>query len=151
MATRKQRSKNTLEMLSDHIRRIERFSENVADLKVIVSSDFTKPLLKEDLGIQKVPISWPLYKYNMFFVVSVPARTVVPSHVHDEDVFRYVLEGTLKLNGRKIKAGEWFVVRAGTTYRIFTDTGYKAISGYTSICRTRRGMDRTQRRQPQRG
>ena len=49
-----------------------------------------------------------------------------------------MIAGNLKINGRDVEPGEWFVVPAGTIYEIETSKGYTAMSAYTSNCRTRR-------------
>ena len=143
----KRREENLIEMLSQHIRRIERFDDATADQDIILSKEHRTSVLKEDMGIRKMPITWPLYRYNMFYIVTVPPETTVPTHEHSEDVFRLVIDGSLILNSKHtVEKGEWFVVKSGVKYKVKTTTGYTALSAYTSICQTRRGSAFTTRK-----
>ena len=74
----------------------------------------------------------------MFYIVTVPPGKKIDAHSHDEDVFRILIEGDLKINGRSVQPGEWFVVPKDVEYEIETANGYKTIAAYTSMCRTRR-------------
>ena len=128
---------DTLESLSAHIARIEQFAPLLAKKKIIVSTDFEVEPFVEDHGIRKTPIVWSMLDYKMFYVVDVPAKANIAKHSHDEAVFRILISGSLKINGRLIdKPGTWYVVPSLTEYEIQTDTGYVVISGYVSICRT---------------
>lgn len=132
-----------LETLSSHLARIEEFAPRFAKKKLIVSTDFKVQPFKEDGGITKTPIPWPLLDYKMFYIVEVPARRKVAKHSHDESVFRILISGSLTVNGRRIdKPGTWYVVPALTDYEIKTDSGYMVLSGYTSNCRTNRQQAR---------
>jgi len=109
---------------------------------IVVSRDLDPDteILEEDWGITKKPVVWPLQDYKMFYMVNVPPGTEVPAHSHDEDVFRLIVGGQLTINDVPVKAGEWVVVKRGVKYVVKTDTGYTAMSGYTSMCRTGRGV-----------
>ena len=128
-----------LESLASYTKRVEEFAPLLAKKKLIVSTDFQVEPFKEDRGIRKTPLVWPLWDYKMFYTVDVPAGVTVPKHSHDESVFRILLSGSLTINGVKIeKPGTWYVVPAFTEYEIKTDTGYSVLSAYTSNCRTGR-------------
>lgn len=135
--------KEVEEKFSTYLDRIERLEEQFASDPIILSTSLkAKELLidGDDERIVKEPILWRLYQHNMFYIVTVPAGTVVKKHKHDEDIFRFIAQGSLVLNKvHKITAGTWFVIRANTTYEITTDEGYVSFGGYTSICRTNRG------------
>lgn len=90
----------------------------------------------ESKQIKKIPIGWPLANYNMFYTVDVPEDTFIKPHSHDEDIFRLLIDGDLTINGVSIEKGEWFVVKAGTTYSIQTKNGYKSFAGYGMACQT---------------
>jgi len=107
---------------------------------VIFGSDMSVPLLRDgdDDSITKKSIAYPVYSKNMFYIVEVPAAKNIDAHKHDEDIFRILINGDLKINGRNVEIGEWFVVPKGTNYEIETLGGYKALSAYTSVCQTRR-------------
>jgi hypothetical protein len=139
--------KEIQEKFSTYLDRIERLEQQFSDENIIISSNLTsKELLidGDDESIKKEPILWRLYEHNMFYTVSVPAGTVVKEHSHDENLFRFIVKGSLILNKEhKIEAGTWFVIKANTPYEITTDEGYMSLAGYTSICQTNRGLLRT--------
>lgn len=130
---------DVLELLSSHLARIEKFAPLLAKKELILSTDLEIDAFEEDRGIKKTPIVWPLLDYKMFYIVDVPANATIARHSHEEAVFRVLLSGSLVLNGKKIdRPGTWYVVPALTEYEIKTDTGYSALSAYTSICMTGR-------------
>ena len=135
--------KEVEEKFSTYLDRIERLEDQFASESIILSTNLkAKELLidGDDERIVKEPILWRLYQHNMFYIVTVPAGTVVKKHQHDEDLFRFIAQGSLILNNEhKIVAGTWFVIRANTPYEITTEDGYVSFGGYTSICRTNRG------------
>src|SRR6266478_3953472 len=110
----------------------------------IVLSTNVKIATLKDGDVEKIPIAWPLFDgYNMFYIVKVPPKKRVRRHSHDEDVFRFVVKGSLVINGDiRVKEGMWFVIRANTRYEIETETGYTAFAGYGAECFTphRKGM-----------
>jgi hypothetical protein len=128
---------DVLESLASYIKRVEKYAPELAKKKLIVSTDFDVEPFKEDRGIRKTPVVWPLWDYKMFYVVDVPPGVTVPKHSHNESVFRILISGSLTINGVKIeKPGTWYVVPAFTEYKIKTETGYSVLSDYTSVCRT---------------
>ncbi|HEY8699104.1 MAG TPA: cupin domain-containing protein [Rhizomicrobium sp.] len=139
-----------LESLSAYAKRSERYSEALSTEKLIVSTDLKVAALREGHGVRKTPVVWPLWDYKMFYIVDVPADTDLPSHSHDEAVFRVLLSGSLTINGRRIaEPGTWYVVPAYTEYRIATKTGYRAMSCYVRMCRTTRQQAlRARRKRP---
>jgi hypothetical protein len=90
--------------------------------------------LAEPSGLTRTPITWPLQELNMFYVLEAPANTNIPTHAHANDVFRYILEGEMVINGLVVNAGMWFVVRKGTKYAVTSKAGYKSIVAYKDIC-----------------
>ncbi len=129
------------ETLSTYIDRIERFEDQFLERDIIVSTDLPNELLidGDDEDIVKEPILWRLFTHNMFYVVTVPADKSIPTHCHEEDIFRFIAQGSLVLNDEyNLKAGTWFVVKANTPYQIKTEEGYISVAGYVSRCKTRR-------------
>src|SRR5436309_188767 len=122
-----------LETFGSHVTRLERIEKQYGDAGIIFSADIRVPKLfdGDDDSIVKTPIGWPLYRHNMFYIVSVPAGTRVTQHTHDEDLFRLVIHGSLVVNDREVNVGEWFVVKKGTPYKIDTSRGYQTLAGYT--------------------
>ena len=117
-----------LETLSTYIARIEKV-RNQMEKPIVLSTDVTMPTLK-DGGIEKVPIAWPFYG-SMVYNVKVPPETYVRQHSHDDDIFRYVVRGSLTINDSiQVNEGMWFVIRANTSYKIDTNSGYQCISWY---------------------
>jgi hypothetical protein len=127
-----------LETFSTYRDRIEKALAGI-DKPIVLSTDVRIPKLRRgpDGSIEMVPIAWPLYenRESMSYIVTVPPNTYVSTHSHEEDIFRFVVKGSLLLNGSiQINEGTWFVVRANTPYKIDTETGYKTIVTYSSLC-----------------
>ncbi|MEJ1409100.1 MAG: cupin domain-containing protein [Candidatus Sedimenticola sp. (ex Thyasira tokunagai)] len=74
--------------------------------------------------------------FCMLVVSEVEPNTTVPKHVHKEGIARYIISGSLVLNGEEYKAGDWILVPEDTPYEIFTEEGYTAIAGYLQACET---------------
>lgn len=131
------------ETFATYLTRLEKLEAQFQDKPIVVSSDLIVPKLfdGDDDSIVKTRVAWPLHRHNMFYTVKVPGGKHIPKHSHEEDIFRYVISGALTVNGREIRTGEWFVIRNGTPYEIFTAEGYTTFGAYTSICRTRRGLE----------
>jgi hypothetical protein len=128
----------TLETFSTYLARIEKVLPEM-ETPIVLSTQVDIPTIR-DREIEKVPIAWPLYKHNMFYIIKVPANTHVARHSHDEDVFRFIIKGSLVLNDSiSINEGMWFVIRANTPYEIDTKTGYTAFGGYREHCIARLG------------
>ncbi len=72
--------------------------------------------------------------YRMIIVTKVEPGTLVDTHMHEEPVFRYVIEGEFELNNIKHVAGDWVLVPSHTPYRVTTDTGYIVIAAYGGKC-----------------
>jgi len=128
-----------VETLSTYIKRLEEAELNFQE-GLLLARNVRIPVLVDGIenNVIKTPVGWPLLDYKMFYIVDVPAGVEIAPHKHEEDIFRVLLSGDLVINGHSINVGEWFVVKAGTTYSIETEGGYKAISAYTSICQTHR-------------
>ncbi len=126
------------EPLSKYIRRIEEVEER-ADLTagLITSRDLHIPPLTSG-PVRKIPIVWRLYEYSMFYIIRTEAKTLVERHSHNEDVFRLVMEGSLRVSTgeREIefKSGDWFVIRSGQNYEISTEDGYTVMCTYRIAC-----------------
>ena len=85
-------------------------------------------------GVYKRVLPIDFREFCMLVVTKVAPGTTVPSHGHKEGIFRYILEGSLTLNGVPYRAGDWIVVPTGMPYKITTEEGYKAIAGYLQAC-----------------
>ena len=125
-----------LETFANYVARLETFAPELDKDDIIISSNITVQPLNEGNGITKMPVVWPLIDYKMFYLTTVPEKTKVGRHSHIESVFRLVISGSLEVNGKSVKAGEWFVVKKNTPYEIYTDTGYQVLSGYGMACQT---------------
>ena len=129
------------EKLSTYIARIEKIWPRIKNKPVVLSTDVPQRPIDGRGGIKKVPIVWPLYQHNMFYIVTFPANTHIPRHRHDEDVFRYVIEGSLIVRAGKksyeVDEGMWVVVRANTYYSIAARGNPQpavALVAYTNGC-----------------
>ena len=127
------------DQLSDYIRRIEEVETPEILAKPIITSDDLEICLPKKLrchnGVNREQIGWRLYRHPMYYIVSVDAGAIVPFHSHEEDVFRYIISGSLDIQvkesekerspkiSRTVHAGQWFVVRANRPYRIEAGTG----------------------------
>jgi hypothetical protein len=134
--------KETLSVFAD---RIERLAHQFKGKEIIFSDEIEKEFLLdgENRDIEKEPILWPLYDRNMFYIVRTSPNTKTPRHSHDESVFRILLSGSLRINGRTVdKPGTWFVVREGVKYQIESETGYVTLAGYGQACGTQAGASR---------
>jgi hypothetical protein len=130
------------ETFSTYRDRIEKALAGI-DKPIILSTDVRIATLKggEDATTKMVPIAWPLYENRepMTYVVTVPPNTHVSTHSHEEDIFRFVVKGSLLLNDSiQIHEGMWFVVRANTPYKIDTESGYKTLATYQYLCTSAR-------------
>jgi hypothetical protein len=128
------------ETFSTYRARVEQSLQGI-DTPIILSTDIQIPILRsgDDRSIEKVPIAWPLFEHSeaMWYSVTVPPGKSVPLHSHEEDIFRYVVKGSLVLNGTiQINEGMWFVVKANTPYEIFTEGGFEALFRYQMRCRS---------------
>ena len=127
------------ETLSAFVNRLERFQNQYEGVDIIFSDEIEKELLMdgENNAIEKEPILWPLMDKNMFYVVRAEPGCHTKTHSHNEDIFRLLVSGSLHINGREVNVpGTWFVVRAGTTYKIESDGGYTTMAGYGMACQT---------------
>ena len=134
--------KEISETLSVFADRIERLSHQFEEKEIIFSDEIEKEYLLdgENKDIEKEPILWPLRDTNMFYIVRTRPKSSTPKHSHDESVFRVLLSGSLRINGRTVDTpGTWFVVRKGVKYEIETDGGYITLAGYGMACQTQRG------------
>ena len=131
------------ETLFTFLERIERNKEQTAHSDIVFSDELRKEILLdgEDLSIEKEPILWPMVDKNMFYIVRTPPGVSVPSHAHSESIFRLLVSGSLTINDRLVDVpGTWFVVKAGTPYKIESSTGYVTLAGYGMACQTRSNL-----------
>lgn len=101
---------------------------------IVLSSELDLKALAEPSGLTRTPITWPLQDLNMFYVLDAPPCTDVPKHAHQSDIFRFVIEGELEINGHHVQTGTWMIVPKGTKYSITSKTGYKALVAYKDLC-----------------
>jgi len=129
--------KEIKETLSVFANRIERLSHQFEGKEIVFSDEIEKEFLLDGANrdIEKEPILWPLYDRNMFYIVRTRSNSRTSRHSHDESVFRVLLSGSLRINGRTVDTpGTWFVVREGVKYEIETDEGYMTLTGYGTAC-----------------
>lgn len=96
--------------------------------------DKTKHLLFNEPEVQKwfLPVDFSYWKIQIISVIE--PLTIIPEHEHDEPVFRFILEGSLELNGVFYERYDWIIVPANFRYAIQTREGYKIISAYHINC-----------------
>ena len=81
---------------------------------------------------QVIPLDFAFYR--MSIVTKVEPGVVVETHMHEEPVFRYVVEGKLELNGIKHEVGDWVLVPSRTPYRVVSPIGYTVLASYGAKC-----------------
>lgn len=114
----------------------KRTQDTLADTTggIVFSSELNLKPLAEPSGLTRTPITWPLQNLNMFYVLEAPPCSNIPRHAHQSDIFRFIIEGELEINGQTVKTGTWMVVPKGTKYSISSKTGYKALVAYKDLC-----------------
>ena len=85
-------------------------------------------------GIMKHVVPVDISYANFLVITSVEPGSKVHPHTHDEPQFRYVIHGSLSLNGKRYVAGDWVFVPAGIPYHIETDEGYTTLGCYGVQC-----------------
>ena len=85
-------------------------------------------------GVYKRALLIDFRDFCMLVLTKVAPKTNVPQHSHKEGIFRYIIEGSLTINGEHYRAGDWLVVPEGMPYEISTIEGYTAIAGYLMAC-----------------
>jgi len=115
---------------------------NADEIKEVISNknfplgDWNKLCKMEDFfeGVAKKVIPIDLLDFCMMVVTEVEPETQVPMYCHEECIFRFIMEGSLTLNGVDYKAGDWLIVPEEFEYEIYTKTGYKALASYRMGC-----------------
>ncbi|WP_289044342.1 hypothetical protein [uncultured Olleya sp.] len=79
-----------------------------------------------------IPIDFTHYK--MAIITKVEPNVLVDTHMHEEPVFRYVIEGEFELNGIRHKPGDWILVPGNTPYRVISEIGYTVLAEYGGKC-----------------
>jgi quercetin dioxygenase-like cupin family protein len=72
--------------------------------------------------------------YRMTILTKVEPDVLVDTHMHEEPVFRYVIEGEFELNGIRHKPGDWILVPGNTPYRVVSEIGYSVLASYGAKC-----------------
>lgn len=86
-------------------------------------------------GVQKSVIPVDISQFKILVHSQVVAGNLIKIHKHDDEPqIRYVVSGSLKLNGETYFAGDWIIVPRGYEYEIYTDTGYITLAGYGQQC-----------------
>ncbi|HCF4146256.1 cupin domain-containing protein [Pseudomonas aeruginosa] len=79
-----------------------------------------------------IPIDFK--KFRLMSVTTVSAGVTVVPHSHDEPVFRFILNGSLVLNGVLYEAGDWMLIPKDMEYELNTEEGYTALVDYGVKC-----------------
>ena len=100
-----------------------------------ISLEKTKHKLFNEQEVRKYFVPIDCSYWDLDLITYVEPRTIIPEHSHSEPVLRYVLEGSLELNGETYEVGDWVLVPANIKYRIQTKSGYKILSRYHADCK----------------
>lgn len=79
-----------------------------------------------------IPIDFDHVRMSIF--TKVEPNVKVDTHMHEEPVFRFVIEGELVLNNIKYVPGDWVLVPGKTPYNVTTDIGYSVLAEYGAKC-----------------
>lgn len=85
-------------------------------------------------GVEKSVIPVDLEGVRIFVLTTVGPGTQVAEHSHDEAIVRYVIRGSMTVNGTTYREGEWVLVPANHSYAIGTEEGYLTLAGYGVPC-----------------
>ena len=92
-------------------------------------------------GVTKIILPIDMHFFRINVITTAEPETKVRTHSHDEPTFRYIISGSLTVNGVQYSPGEWMVIPENFQYDIETSTGYKTIMGYGEACTTPGGDD----------
>jgi len=87
-------------------------------------------------GVTKKVIPIDFRDFPMLVYTTVEPGIEVPRHTHAEGIARFIISGSLKLNGVSYAAGDWILVPEGKSYEIQTEDGYSALVAYLQACET---------------
>ncbi|PYI77247.1 MAG: hypothetical protein DMF04_06770 [Verrucomicrobia bacterium] len=126
------------EYLSTYIARIEEALERLEEQSVITSNDVPEIWLGSG-DVKRRPILWRLYEHTMFYITTLAPGTIVETHQHNENVFRYVIDGAIvvRVEGKppyRVSQGMWIAVRANTYYSLEA-RGTTLLSAYQYQCK----------------
>jgi quercetin dioxygenase-like cupin family protein len=85
-------------------------------------------------GVGKSVIPVDAKSFRILVLTQGEPNTQVASHSHDEAILRYIVQGSLTINGTTYREGEWVLVPAGLNYTVESDEGYFTIAGYGEAC-----------------
>jgi len=79
-----------------------------------------------------IPIDFK--RFRLMSVTTVSAGVTVVPHSHNEPVFRFILSGSLVLNGVRYETGDWMLIPKDMVYELNTEEGYTALVDYGGKC-----------------
>jgi quercetin dioxygenase-like cupin family protein len=85
-------------------------------------------------GVEKRVLPVDLQNFRILVLTTAERGTNVASHSHDEAILRYVVSGSLAINGITYGAGEWILIPRDQVYSVETEEGYTTIAGYGVAC-----------------
>lgn len=85
-------------------------------------------------GVEKSVIPVDAKSFRILVLTQGGPNTQVASHSHDEAILRYVVRGSLTINGTAYREGEWVLIPAGHSYTIESEEGYFTLAGYGEAC-----------------
>ncbi len=83
-----------------------------------VKQTLKRPRASMPAGVEQwqIPVTIGGNRGVLIFVGRMKPGAKVPTHSHKHDVFRVVISGSLKYEGKTLKAGDWMFVPAGQSY-----------------------------------
>jgi len=85
-------------------------------------------------GVEKSVIPVDIESFRIVVLTTVGPDSHVAGHSHDEAILRYVVRGSLTINGTTYREGEWVLVPAHHSYTIGTEEGYLTLAPYGVAC-----------------
>lgn len=86
-------------------------------------------------GINKSVLPVDISKFKIMVITEVVPGRLIKRHKHDDEpMFRYIISGSMVINGEKYVAGEWLVLPIGWEYEIYTHEGYVTMAPYCMSC-----------------
>ena len=108
------------------IARIEQEQEKVgiANKPIITSQDDEIRKLHDEMRVTNIPGGFeknrlPVFldKASTMYISRGSPNTVVPRHAHEEGAgMRFIIDGSIEFDGRKLGQGDWMFMRPGAVY-----------------------------------
>ena len=147
------RTKRTLEAPPDsgtsfedglpYLKKTQREAGIDQEAAVFTSRDASSKAAIKSLQVTNIPTGftkWQLpfaaYRPTNFYLTTGKPNAGVAEHAHEHGAgFRVVIQGSLAINGKQLRQGDWFYVPQGKAYSYKVGAeGVQLMSGYECCC-----------------